>query len=205
MNLPDENSDYLSEWRGDALNLLEKAPDYLCITSIISLLCPTASFKEANRWKGLLLDACKRKTILYEGGNPHDDISWQLIKFHRDDVKQFIKRCYTWPLPEDVPLRSWFETSKTDPASKGKGAIQEKRKARLKKWLEDKKIPKDQWESLQGLSVREIYKELIKFPEFIADKPGHPGKPEPITYSTFYSRFWKKQKICFCPDKNNRK
>lgn len=246
MRQPDEDSDYLTEWRDQALRNLNENSDYLYITHIIPLLCTMSSFEESNRWKGLLLDAHRRKrlpskpvkTVVFAPFNErrnknlmsrfktdeqyqqnsfweyfsqdhdnlyhNDEFSWQLLQFHRDDIKSFIQSCYQWPLPENIPLREWFKDPEADiketrfikPDKKATPLLIERIKP-LIQFLNEKGIPEEEWKCLPATLTRhEIYEELKTHTAFQAQDT-RAGKTPEINFDTFIKDFWKNITINF--------
>lgn len=123
--MPDKNSRQLAKWIRNAVSILEESPgDYLYITDVISLLCKTASFDEVGRWRDLLLTECRLGDLPYKpfdkglSINPYylcdNEILWQMIKLHRDDVQYFLKG-YS---QDDLPIKKWFATGNKKKSTK---------------------------------------------------------------------------------------
>lgn len=79
-------------------------------------------------------------------------------------------------------------------------AVLQARKRRLRQWLAEKKIPENEWRSLPGLSLQEIYNALCEYPEF---RSKH-AAGLPIDFMTFKVHFWKKQQIAKLPNNNQK-
>ena len=73
---------------------------------------------------------------------------------------------------------------------------QQKRKRRLRQWLDEQGIPEDRRHPLELFTLREIYTALLNFPEFRSDH----GAGLPIEFSTFDRKFWQQQDIAKFPD-----
>lgn len=73
---------------------------------------------------------------------------------------------------------------------------QQKRKRRLRQWLDEQGIPEDRRHPLELFTLRDIYNALSDFPEFHSDH----GAGLPIEFSTFDRKFWQQQDIAKLPD-----
>ena len=117
----------------------------------------------------------------------------------RGDLKDWLQEVGLWPLPEDAPLNAWWgdppaKTKKPEEQVDGNGCILERRKERLKAWLESQRIPMDDWHHLKerhGYTGDTLYKALAEFPEFKSQQ----GHGNPIAKVSFERTFWNEQSI----------
>ncbi len=58
-------------------------------------------------------------------------------------------------------------------------------------WLDKKEVPEAERLTLTGVTLQDIYQELIEFPEF---RSAH-ATGSPIDFSTFKRKFWRNQSI----------